>query len=1090
MIFTIGLVTSSLLAGSQTLNQINEIRKNSKIKKLQSLQTQLRTEQANQKQRALELAQQNNWPVEYTDDQGTTFGLIGVTEDNKPLYYQTDNVAAARSTRTNWLHQDGGLGLNIEGQGMTAHVWDAGVARATHQEYDGAGGSNRFSIGDGTTTRNFHGAHVMGTIIASGFVANAKGMAPQARGKGHNWDFDIAEATDAAINDGMLISNHSYGFVANGIPDSWFGAYIRRSRQWDELMYNAPYYMMVVSAGNDGNNNTANGDPLNGSGLFDKLNGFKTTKNNLVIANAQDAQIDADGNVVSVEINSSSSEGPTDDLRVKPDLTGNGTGVFSTYESADDAYNTISGTSMAAPNVAGSLLLLQQYYNELSGTFMRSSTLKGLALHTADDMGTTGPDPIHGWGLMNTKRAAETLTNNGFQSWVTEEVLEQGQSYSITVKSDGVNPLQASISWTDLPGPISAQSNSSTPVLVNDLDIRITQNSDTFEPWRLTSVQGNGRGDNIVDPFERVDVDGAIGDYTITVTHKGTLADGPQAFALIITGLDSNFRFDTETASLATCSDTDAEFVFNHEQQNAGTTNFTVEGVPAGATTNFSSPSLNANGSTTLTISNLEVVPAGTYDLVVVGDDGNESERRNVTLRVFHPDFDGDPMIAASPSNGERDVPFSSVNLTWEENLNAESYEVEVSDNPSFTNIVATGTVNDQDFEVSGLNNRTVYYWRVKPSNSCVVGDFSEVYSFQTGGEDCSNVFSPTNYSGSDIPPNPGTGFPAVAINVNQNLTMNRLIVETDISHTSVEDLTLILQLPGSLNTEQIILMTGACGDSDDIDAIFDDTGAPLNCNASGTAITGTVVPGQSLSSLVSGQPSNGRWFFLMEDDEEGNGGSINEINLTVCSVLPNGAAPDFTNNGIDVAANGSYTIQTSDIEASTVSETSDQQVYTVVELPSRGNLVRNGVTLAVGDTFTQEDVDNGLMDYTNSQTAIFTDSFRVDITNAVDGWLANQTINISSSVVSTESFELSNFSLFPNPTDGIIFVKFETSSSARVGVQIFDLQGRTIFERAYNSDQVVFEQSINIGNIANGVYIVQVNQGDRSTTKNMIISK
>eukprot|EP00218_Dolichomastix_sp_CCMP3274_P013293 CAMPEP_0170150948 /NCGR_PEP_ID=MMETSP0033_2-20121228/48101_1 /TAXON_ID=195969 /ORGANISM="Dolichomastix tenuilepis, Strain CCMP3274" /LENGTH=62 /DNA_ID=CAMNT_0010388017 /DNA_START=443 /DNA_END=628 /DNA_ORIENTATION=- len=62
---------------------------------------------------------------------------------------------------------------------MTAHVWDGGVARSTHQEYDGAGGNNRFSTGD-SGALNYHSAHVTGTIMASGVVADAKGMAPHA----------------------------------------------------------------------------------------------------------------------------------------------------------------------------------------------------------------------------------------------------------------------------------------------------------------------------------------------------------------------------------------------------------------------------------------------------------------------------------------------------------------------------------------------------------------------------------------------------------------------------------------------------------------------------------------------------------------------------------------------------------------------------------------------------------------------------------------------------------------------------------------------------------------------------------------------
>jgi len=361
-------------------------------------------------------------------------------------------------------------------------------------------------------------------------------MAPQSRNRGYMWNNDIAEATSAAANR-MLISNHSYGYRSDMVPDYYFGAYIQESRDWDELMYDAPFYLMVVAAGNDGNNNSYNGSPLNGNSSYDKLTGHSTSKNNLVVANAQDANIDSNGNLVSVSINSSSSEGPTDDLRIKPDITGNGTSVTSTYDSSDSAYGTITGTSMASPNVTGTLLLLQQHYNNLYGSFMRAATLKGLALHTADDAGPAGPDAVYGWGLLNAKSAAETISAEGTSAKIEELTLNSGQTYEITVNADGINDLIASISWTDLPGTATTQTNSSTARLVNDLDIRVTQSGSTFYPYRLTSITSNGTGDNSVDPYERVNVANASGSYTITIYHKGSLSSGSQNYSLILTGI-------------------------------------------------------------------------------------------------------------------------------------------------------------------------------------------------------------------------------------------------------------------------------------------------------------------------------------------------------------------------------------------------------------------------------------------------------------------------------------------------------------------------------------------------------------------------
>lgn len=1076
---------------SQTVTQVQEIKTKTNVEKLKTLEKKFQLEQSRNKQRALTLAQINGWPITYTGQNGSFHELVSVTENGNPIYNSTFDLGAARSTRTDWLHNGGGLGLNVEGQGMTAHVWDGGIARTTHQEYDGPGGENRFTVGDGSGSRNFHAAHVTGTIISSGVQASAKGMAPQARGIGYDWNNDLTEATGAAMN-GMLLSNHSYGTNAENVSQDWlFGAYIEISRDWDELMYNAPYYLMVLAAGNDGNDNTSNSQPNQGAATYDKLTRRQTSKNSMVVANGQDASIDSDGNLISVVRNSGSSEGPTDDLRIKPDIMGNGTGLNSSHHDADNAYNILSGTSMASPNVTGSLLLLQQHYNEVNGTFMRAATLKGLALHTTDEVGTVGPDAQHGWGLMNTKRAAETINSNGLQTWISEEILSEGETYTMTVKSDGTNPLMASISWTDLPGQVaSGTANDGTPVLVNDLDIRITQNTDIFEPWRLTSVSTADKGDNLVDPYERVDVDGASGEYTITVTHKGTLADGPQRFSLIITGVDSNFTFVTAESSKTVCSNTDAVFDFDYTQVASGTTNFSVQNLPAGLTADFSSSSITATGLLSLTIGGLENVSAGTYEMAIVGNDGSETETRNVSLTVYHPNFDNDPMSISYPSNGQRGILFPGVTLSWNENKNAESYDIEVSDNPSFTNIIASGTETDLDITISGLTINSVYYWRIKPSNQCATGDFSEIYSFQTAGsEDCSNTYSATNFSNAQIFLN-SDNTASVPIDIADDLTISRLIVDVDITHSSVEDLTLFIQEPSGLGSNNIILAQNVCDDNDNITNVtFDDTGSPLVCNPGDPAITGTIIPAESLG-FSSGKSSSGRWFFAARDTEFLEGGDIDAASITVCTAVENSSLPSFTNNLVDVAANGIDIIQTTDIEASTASETAAQQVYTLVTLPVNGTVRKNDVILAVGDTFTQEDVDLGNITYANTQTSLFTDSFKVDITNGVNGWLPSQEVNLSASVVSAPTFELLNLSLYPNPTSGIISVRFESQTDKDVNVEIYDLQGRSIYKKSFSSNSSLFDESMNVGRVANGIYLIKINQGDRSTTKRVIISK
>ena len=73
----------------------------------------------------------------------------------------------------------------------------------------------------------------------------------------------------AAAANGLLISKHSYGWITgwyqnpdmgtywygnqfiDNFEDANFGRYDDHARHWDEIAYNAPYYLICKSAGND-----------------------------------------------------------------------------------------------------------------------------------------------------------------------------------------------------------------------------------------------------------------------------------------------------------------------------------------------------------------------------------------------------------------------------------------------------------------------------------------------------------------------------------------------------------------------------------------------------------------------------------------------------------------------------------------------------------------------------------------------------------------------------------------------------------------------------------------------------------------------
>ena len=527
------------LSNAQSKDELKQITSTYNLEKLNALALKHKEKAKAQKENLIQKNKTYKLPFR-TETNDVVRELIGFDKNNKPLHYSTFNAGASKSTGTNQLHTNGGLGLNLEGEGLTAGVWDAAIGFITHQEYATADGtSTRYSSGDGTANTLSHSSHVAGTICSKGVEAEAKGMAPKSIVVGYNWSNDLAEATLAAAN-GLLISNHSYGNLLTDVTNDELGSYRQDAHDWDDIMHSAPYYLMVAAAGNAGHLDATNLIPLDGNAAYDKISGFQCAKNTLTVANVWNDNItDVNGNFLRASRVHTSSEGPMDDYRVKPEISGVGGGLYSTGDDFADQYVTKNGTSMASPNVVGALLLLQEHYNNSNNQFMKAATAKGLALHTADNLDNDGPDATTGWGLINTKHAAELITNNGTTTLISEKTLNQNNSYSVTVTINNPTNLKASISWTDPAGVVRTTANDNSAVLINDLDIRITKDGTTFFPWRLTGVDTNDKGDNIKDNFERIDIDGAVGNYTITVSHKGNLTNNTQNYSLAITGINN-----------------------------------------------------------------------------------------------------------------------------------------------------------------------------------------------------------------------------------------------------------------------------------------------------------------------------------------------------------------------------------------------------------------------------------------------------------------------------------------------------------------------------------------------------------------------
>ena len=284
----------------------------------------------------------------------------------------------------------------------------------------------------------------MATIIAGSgntFITG-KGVAFGAKLSSSDF-FDIIPDTDDEYERlSVDAQNHSYGTVIENFYGTLAEAY-------DVSSYQNPEILHVFSAGNAGLTTSTEG-PYAGIPETANLTGnFKSSKNTIAVGS-----VDEEGNLIGF-----SSRGPAFDGRIKPELV--------TYSKL--------GTSNSAAMVSGLGALLNQKYREDFNKIPSAALLIAILITSATDVEAKGIDYQTGFGNINGERAFENLANSQFHQGALSD--SEQITFTLDIPANAQN-LKVTLAWTD-----SASSAGSLDVLINDLDLKVTKDTEEWLPW-------------------------------------------------------------------------------------------------------------------------------------------------------------------------------------------------------------------------------------------------------------------------------------------------------------------------------------------------------------------------------------------------------------------------------------------------------------------------------------------------------------------------------------------------------------------------------------------------------------------------------
>lgn len=539
-----------------------------------------------------------------------------------------------------------------------------------------------------------------------------------------------------------------------------------------------------------------------------------------------------------------------------------------------------------------------------------------------------------------------------------------------------------------------------------------------------------------------------------------------------------NFAVSPETQNICTANSS-ATFSLQFNELNS--INLSLNNLPEGVVGDFSDNIDLENNSVDLIINNIDILEEGVYYFNVIAEAGSIVQEKEISIVVnnFQEDIE-----LISPINGSKDQ-YTKPVFEWE-SPTKKGFILEIASTPDFNNsLVEKHYVNSNTFSTHrNLEALSVYYWRVINQTDCDYSSLNIPFSsFQTSSNSCIDIaFNKSLFIHNYIDEASST------FKVEDDIEIDKLNISMLFFHKNVGDLSATLTSPEG--TSALLFDRPGYPEfpfgctRDDLLVKFDDNSSNSSDDFENTCVTGTdyAIEGTFNSitplSIFEGENAKGIWSIKLRDDKFQHAGALDNWSLQFCDSKIFEESLEFFKENIPVENLDSVVISEQYLLANSNNNNPEDIIYTIISSPKEGLLSLAGIDLEIGSTFTQKDINNGLLKYRHLNDSETKDQFFIDIKTNAGDWSPSEKISINGGLTSFDNglSESSNINIYPNPSSEYIY---------------FDFGHPIDYIIIYNTNSVEVLRSksktINIQDLANGKYFIRIHSNGKYYTSDFI---